>query len=594
MSLSHFLRRVAVTQHASDRTDGELLAAFAVRRDEAAFEALVRRHGPMVLGVCLRVLGDPHDAEDAFQAVFLVLVKNANSVPPAAVGNWLYGVAYRTALNARRAVARRRARERAEEAMPHPTTLPVEDWTELRPILDAELSRLPDRYRAAVVLCDIEGLSRAEAARQLGVPEGTVSGRLTTARRRLADGLTRRGLTLSAVALAAILPPCATAAVPHPLLSLTMRAAGAWMAGTVGAISPRVITLANGVAHGLLLTKWKTFLLVAAMALPAAGAVTAALAGTRGAGTPDTSTASRPGKQDLTARGKSIAVEAGDSRRIERSFAVVEGQDLRIENLAGRVEIVPGTGSTIQVEATVWVGDLSAGEAARLRNAIRWTEVPTEDGSSRWGLAFPDGVCRTIRYPAAGEADPGVTAVRFLGREIGLSEHAGGSIPSVRFDLLIALPPGGRLAVHNAVGPIIARDVAARLRVSTTGGRISLQNVRSALDVSSDRGDIEIEGQDGDAIVTTGGKGNVRLANASAGRISLTTKAGSCRVVQPVSGGMSLQYAGDRPLATTSTRLKRLATTTGVRTGELVTLGSGGPHITVNTGTGVCEVVVEE
>src|SRR5262249_22239614 len=132
MSILRYLRKTAVSQRASDLTDGELLEAFAVRRDGACFEALVRRHGPMVLGVCRRVLGNSHDAEDAFQAVFLVLVRRAAAVPRAAVGNWLYGVAYRTALNARRAAARRRARERSEDAMPHPTAGPAEDWAEVR------------------------------------------------------------------------------------------------------------------------------------------------------------------------------------------------------------------------------------------------------------------------------------------------------------------------------------------------------------------------------------------------------------------------------------------------------------------------------
>src|SRR5437764_63468 len=140
----YHLRRSVLLQQGAGLTDGELLDAFANRQDGAAFEALVRRHGPMVLGVCRRLLRDTHDAEDAFQATFLVLVRRAASVPRAAVGNWLYGVAYRTALNARRAAARRRAKERPEVDMPHPTTEPAEVWSELRPLLDQELSRLPD------------------------------------------------------------------------------------------------------------------------------------------------------------------------------------------------------------------------------------------------------------------------------------------------------------------------------------------------------------------------------------------------------------------------------------------------------------------
>jgi RNA polymerase sigma factor (sigma-70 family) len=273
-SLLHHLRRIILAKQCVGLTDGELLDGFVVRRDGAYFEALVRRHGPMVLGVCRRVLRDHHDAEDAFQAAFLVLARRAAAVPRAAVGNWLYGVAYRTALGARRAAARRRARQRSEDAMPHPTTGPAEDWAELRPLLDAELSRLPDRYRSAVVLCDLEGLTRAEAARQLGVPEGTVSGRLTTARRMLADRLARRGVTLSAAALGALLGQGVAAAVPTPLVAATVQAGEALAGGTAaGVVAPQVTALADGVARGLGFARWKPVLLVWALALPAAGGV---------------------------------------------------------------------------------------------------------------------------------------------------------------------------------------------------------------------------------------------------------------------------------------------------------------------------------
>src|SRR5262249_9287871 len=144
-------------------TDGQLLGRFLSSRNEAAFAALVRRHGPMVLGVCRRILGDFHDAEDAFQATFLVLARKAASVVKReSLGNWLYGVAYRTALQARVTNARRRARERPMRDMPHPELPPAEpqDW---RPLLDRELSRLPEKYRAAIVLCDLEGRTRREA-----------------------------------------------------------------------------------------------------------------------------------------------------------------------------------------------------------------------------------------------------------------------------------------------------------------------------------------------------------------------------------------------------------------------------------------------
>src|SRR5262249_51972641 len=149
------------------------------RRDEAAIAALVGRHGPMVWGVCRRVLRHHHDAEDAFQATFLVLVRKAASITPREmVANWLYGVAYHTALKARATAAKRRARERQVIAMPEPQVGEQVPLNPLLLLLDQELSRLPDKYRVVILLCDLQGLTRKEAGRQLEMPEGTFAGRL--------------------------------------------------------------------------------------------------------------------------------------------------------------------------------------------------------------------------------------------------------------------------------------------------------------------------------------------------------------------------------------------------------------------------------
>src|SRR5437867_233685 len=154
-------------------TDGQLLADYLGRRDESALAVLVRRHGPMVWGVCRRILRHHHDAEDAFQATFLVLVRKAASVlPRGLLANWLYGVARQTALKARATVATREGRERQMTTMPEPAGREQDLWCDLQPLLDEELSRLPDKYRAVLVLCDLEGKTRKEAARQLRVPEG--------------------------------------------------------------------------------------------------------------------------------------------------------------------------------------------------------------------------------------------------------------------------------------------------------------------------------------------------------------------------------------------------------------------------------------
>src|SRR5262245_17051337 len=238
--------------------DGQLLARFAAARDEGAFEALVRRHGPMVLSVCRRVLRHEQDAEDAFQATFLILARKAASVVKReSVGSWLYAVAYRAALQARAASARRRAWETQVEEMPHPEVAPGEsqDW---RPVLDRELERLPEKYRAAVVLCDLEGLPRREAARQLGLPEGTLSSRLATARQRLARRLAKHGLSLSGGAVAAALSgDVVRAAVPAPLVVSTVNAAALVAAGQWAAISTPAALLMRGVLKAMLITKLK-------------------------------------------------------------------------------------------------------------------------------------------------------------------------------------------------------------------------------------------------------------------------------------------------------------------------------------------------
>jgi RNA polymerase sigma factor (sigma-70 family) len=255
-----YLRRVALPRGGCGPTDGQLLAAFLASRDEAAFEMLVRRHAGMVLGVCRRVLGNVHDAEDAFQATFLVLARKAGSVVPREqVGNWLHGVALRTALEARGRRARRRARERQVTDMPHPSADPDVDFQELHRLLDQELNRLPAKYRSGIILCDLEGRSRKQAARQLGLPEGTLSSRLATGRQMLARRLARHGITVPAAALAAALANQATAASVGPALLGTAAkiALAAACQSAAGLVSAQVLTLSQGVIKTMLLHRLK-------------------------------------------------------------------------------------------------------------------------------------------------------------------------------------------------------------------------------------------------------------------------------------------------------------------------------------------------
>ena len=245
-------------------SDTELLERFVAGRDEAAeaaFAALVERHGVMVLGVCRRVLGNRDDAEDAFQATFLVLARKAAAIARREqLASWLHGVARRAALDARARTIRQKAREKRLGAM-----LPIEPpdqalASELRAVLDEELARLPERHRTAILLCELEGLSRREAAARLGVSEGTLSSRLARAKSRLRDRLTRRGLALSAATLAALLAQDAHAVLLPPILvDSTIRVATLVAAGSslAGVVSTSVATLSEGVLKAMLLAKLK-------------------------------------------------------------------------------------------------------------------------------------------------------------------------------------------------------------------------------------------------------------------------------------------------------------------------------------------------
>jgi RNA polymerase sigma factor (sigma-70 family) len=248
----------------------------------------------MVWGVCRRILRNHHDAEDAFQATFLVLVRKAASVlPREMVANWLYGVARQTALKARATAARRAGRERPVATMPEPARREPDLWRDLQPLLDEALSRLPDKYRAVLVLCDLEGKTRKEAARQLRVPEGTVAGRLARARTLLARRLARHGLAVPGGAWAAVVSQHAFAAcVPSAVVSRAIKAASTAAAGNAaapGVVSVKVAHLTEGVLKAMMLSKLKTLavgLLLVALLGAAAGVIYMAQAAEQPKGEP--------------------------------------------------------------------------------------------------------------------------------------------------------------------------------------------------------------------------------------------------------------------------------------------------------------------
>jgi RNA polymerase sigma factor (sigma-70 family) len=301
----HYLRKVCALEASRDLADGELLGRFVAARDEAAFSALVRRHGPAVLGVCRRVLGDEHGAEDAFQAVFLVLVRRAASLRRnEPVGGWLYAVAQRVAMKARRQTRAQRQRERRTVDMPR--SEPVDDlaWQELRSVLDEEIAKLPEKYRTPLVLCYFEGMSHAKAAKEMGCPTTSLTSRVERGRELLRQRLVRRGITLSAGALAAILSEKAGGTVLGAMLAInTVKAAMSVAAGKTvagGCLSATAISLAEEAISAMTATKAMLVFMVVAMGLAVGGAGLAAVGEWKGQSPPTKAEPPRPvliGKQ---------------------------------------------------------------------------------------------------------------------------------------------------------------------------------------------------------------------------------------------------------------------------------------------------------
>jgi RNA polymerase sigma factor (sigma-70 family) len=263
-------RRLTAALAERQLTDGELLERFVHQHEETAFALLLERHGPMVLAVCRRLLHHDQDAEDAFQATFLVLARKAHSIRKRdSVGSWLYGVAQRIAVRAKTQLRTRQAHERRAVPRPLPQMDANLQWHELLSVLDEELARLPEKYRAPVVLCFLEGKTHEQAARELGWAKSSLTTRLGRARELLQERLAWRGLTLSAGLL---VPQAAPAAVPDLLMLAMVRAATTALRGealVAGVVSPQVLGLAQGTLRALSISTWS---ITAALVL-AAGVV---------------------------------------------------------------------------------------------------------------------------------------------------------------------------------------------------------------------------------------------------------------------------------------------------------------------------------
>ncbi len=270
------LRSRLAAQQSSHDSDERLLHAFLTSRDEAAFAVLVRRYGPMVLRVCRSVLGHEQDAEDAFQASFLVLARNAATLrKKTALASFLHGTAYRVALKAKQSAARRRKHEAQAPARPSVDPADELSWREVRALVDEEIARLPMKYRSAIILCCLENVGQAEAAQRLGLKEGTLSSRLTVSRKLLAQRLARRGVELTAVLAAATSATQPAAALPVGLMASTIQAVSASVTGEglASTVSLSVAELVQSATASVILSKAKmtAALLPVAILLVSAG-----------------------------------------------------------------------------------------------------------------------------------------------------------------------------------------------------------------------------------------------------------------------------------------------------------------------------------
>jgi RNA polymerase sigma factor (sigma-70 family) len=346
-------------------SDGELLNALTRCRDAASFAALLERHGPMVLAVCRRVLGNEQDAEDAFQTTFLVLIRRATTIRrPESLASWLYGVAYITARKARNLNWRRRAVESAA-AVPAASKTPGESIG-----LDEEISALPQKYRMPLVLCELQGRSRKEVANALNIPEGTLSSRLATARKMLAKRIHRRGWT------PAIVLPFASA-LPHSLLTATLKAGGAALAGRALAevASPSVTVLVGGVTRAMLMSKLKVISL-ALMLLCVIGVGTDRFVRTSLVTSTAVADEPRPAPRDAVLQAASgVAAAEAELQRAEANLAVARAR-LELKRRQQREALERSAALTPAEKA-----ELSEG-LRRLMNRFKY-RVPVQMGRSQ-------------------------------------------------------------------------------------------------------------------------------------------------------------------------------------------------------------------
>jgi RNA polymerase sigma factor (sigma-70 family) len=518
--LLRHLRRAAFQGDAAAMSDGQLLERFLARREEAAFEAIVRRHGPMVLGVCRRVLRNGHDAEDAFQATFLVLVRKATSiVPRELVGNWLYGVAYRTALKARSMAARRRVVEGQVRDMSRSEALDPGARLDLQTQLDQELNRLPDKYRAPVILCELEGKSRRDAAIQLGIAEGTLSSRLARARQMLARRLSGPAGVLSAGAVSvALATQTASAVVPAPLLASTVKAGALFALGEAATVvtSAKVAALTHGVLKAMFLTKLKTataFLVMASVLALTVGAIgpallahpTPAVALDDDPPAKSTQKKSKPDKDQPKKDSKEKKIVSQDSRAkaeevLNKSFKTKATPKLVVETFNGTITVTTAEkgGVTAKVVKTVQ----AATEEAAKEDLKNVDVQMTQDGDT----------------------------VRIIAKSEGMHLHTNRAVSAE-----LQVPAGSKLDLRTSNGAIKSSVASGDATLHTSNGKIEVKGGKGKLNLKTSNGSITADGSSGSLdLKTSNGAITIKTDKAT---VNARTSNGSIQFTGSLSDG---------------------------------------------------------
>jgi RNA polymerase sigma factor (sigma-70 family) len=479
-SLVDFVRRLALSPGARDASDHQLLERFVVWRDEAAFRALLHRYGGLVLGVCRRLLTQTQDIEDAFQATFLVLVRRASDIERGELlGNWLYGVALRTASKARSQAARRSARQQPLlDAADFDTTLAAQ-WRDVRSVLDEEIDRLPAKYRMPFVLCYLEGKTNDEAAQVLACPRGTIQSRLSWARERLRQRLTRRGLAVSAGLVATLLAGGSlAAAVPAELAENTLRlsllfAAGETTTGAVATASGAV--LARGVLKAMFLNKVKVASLVL-LAIIVCGVSVAFL--TRPAPAmmlTDVSLPPLPPDQKSERRPKNDGQHTA-REEIRKSFQTGRAPHLIAELGNGGIEVTAGESQGVEVSVRKQARRATEAEAREALKTVN-VRITQEDDTIRI-IARPAekehwhnvGASAVITVPAAATVD--------LHTSNGPVKLVGGT---------------GKADIQTSNGPVECKNRRGPLNVKTSNGAIKLQEVSGKLTIHTSNGPVQVD-----------------------------------------------------------------------------------------------------